>query len=130
MLDGGDAVIFDADDPLLIPSRLGGAPAASCPGSVGGVAFDGNRFFVTESCDGTLTEFLVDLTGDPPAPVAVERFKFIDQLDITAPIRADTLTEPRSPGAVAVRPGAFASGPDVVFLVGQQEGLVCGIELP
>jgi hypothetical protein len=128
--DGDDAVIFDADDPLAIPPRLGGAPAASCPGSVGGVAFDGNRFFATESCDGTLSEFLVDLTGDPPAPLAPERFKFIDQLELTAPIRADTLTEPRSPGAVAVRPGVFESGPDVVFLVGQPEGLVCGIELP
>ena len=129
-LDGDDAVIFDADDPLAIPPRLDGAPAASCPGSVGGVAFDGNRFFVTEACDGTLSEFLVDLTGDPPAPLAPERFKFIDQFEITAPIRVDTLGESRSPGALAVRPGVFESGPDVVFLVGQPEGLVCGIELP
>jgi hypothetical protein len=129
-LDGDDAVIFDADDPLAIPPRLDGAPAASCPGSVGGVAFDGNRFFVTEACDGTLSEFLVDLTGDPPAPLAPERFKFIDQLDITYPIRVDTLSELRSPGALAVRPGVFESGPDVIYLVGQPEGLVCGIELP
>ena len=71
---------------------------------------------------------LVDLTGDPPVPVPAERFKFIEQFDIAAPIRADTLTESRSPGALAVRPGPISSGPDVVFLIGQQEGLVCGIE--
>ena len=127
-LDGDDAVIFDADEPLPIPPRANGAPAASCPGTVGGVAWGGNQLFATESCDGTLAEFLVDLTGDPPVPVPAERFKFIDQFDIAAPIRADTLTESRSPGALAVRPGPISSGPDVVFLIGQQEGLVCGIE--
>jgi hypothetical protein len=128
-LDGDDAVIFDADEPLPIPPRSDGAPVASCPGSVGGVAFDGNGLFATESCDGTLTEFLVDLTGDPPVPVPQERFKFIDQFDITAPIRVDTLAESRSPGALAVRPRPVASGPDVVFLIGLQEGQVCGLSL-
>lgn len=128
-LDGDDAVIFDADEPLVIPKRPGGAPAASCPGSVGGVSWGGSRLFATESCDGTLVEFLVDLTSDPPVPVPAERFKFIERFDIAAPIRSDTLADSRSPGAVAVRPGVFDSGPDVVFLIGQQEGLVCGIDL-
>ena len=128
-LDGDDAVIFDADDPLRIPPRPDGAPAASCPGSTPGVAFGGNRLFATESCDGRLAGFLLDLSGDPPAPLPADRFKLVELVDVAAPIRVDTLTEPRSPGALAVRPGAFTSGPDVVLLIGQQEGLVCGIEL-
>jgi hypothetical protein len=128
-VDGDDAVIFDADEALPVPPRANGAPAASCPGATEGVAFGGARLFATESCDGTLAEYLVDLSGDPPAPVPRDRFKFIELRNIAAPIRSDTLTEPRSPGAVAVRPGAMGDGPDVVLLIGQQEGLVCGIKI-
>jgi hypothetical protein len=127
--DGPDAVIFDADSPLEIPARPDGAPAVSCPGSTAGVAFGGNRLVATEACDGTLAEFLVDLTNDPPVPVPADRFRLIGLVEVAAPIRVDTLTEPRSPGAVALRPAPDGSGPDVVLLIGQQEGLLCGIEI-
>jgi hypothetical protein len=128
-LDGDDAVIFDADDPLPIPHRPDGAPVASCPGSTADVAWGGNRLFATESCDGTLAEFLVDQTGDPPAPLPADRFKFIELRNVAAPIRVDTLTEPRALGALEVLPGALPGGPDIALLIGLQEGLVCGIEI-
>lgn len=128
---GPDAVIFDAAAPFDIPARAGGAPAASCPGRTEGVAFDGSRLYATENCDGTLAVVDVDVTGNPPAPLAPGRFQLLQVVNITAPTRPDTLDQVRSPGDVAARPAVSATDPNVFFLVGisGQEGLLCAIRV-
>jgi len=127
--DGPDAVVFDADAPLAIPHRSGGAPLASCPGFTAGVDFAPSRILATDWCDGTLAVIDVDFSGDPPVPFPSSRFGVTELLEIAAPIRADTLTQARAPGAVRARPGNPGSGPDVMFLIGLQEGLLCGIDV-
>lgn len=135
VLDGGsgiDAVIFDADAPFRIPARPDGAPAASCPGFTAGVAWshDGTRLYVGDYCDGTAGVVRVDLAGAPAVPVPSARFAFDALLALVAPLRSDTLGEPRKLGALEVRPGVPSvdfTGPDVFFAVGEP-GLLCGID--
>jgi hypothetical protein len=108
---------------------LDGAPEASCPGFTVDVDFEESRLYITEACDGTLVLVDVDLTGSPPVPVPEDRFTVIDLLPIAAPVRANTIGEPRQPGSVAVRPGNHSDLPNVFFLMGEPEGLLCGIEV-
>ncbi len=128
------AVIFDAERPFRIPSIAGGAPSDVCPGFTAGVAFNhaGDLAFVSEFCDGSLTGVGVDLSGDPTSAELPDRFTLVDVQAIVAPIRTDTLGLARAPGAVRVRPGEpgvdFA-GPDVFVLVGEPEGMLCGIRI-
>jgi len=128
------AVIFDADRPFRIPPLAGGAPPDVCPGFTAGVAFNhaGDRAFVSEFCDGSLAAVGVDLSGDPTSGDLPDRFTLVDVQGIVAPIRTDTLGLARAPGAVRVRPGQpgvdFA-GPDVFVLVGEPEGMLCGIRV-
>jgi hypothetical protein len=126
---GPDAVIFDADDPLVVPPLPNGAPPSMCPGFTAGVSFDRKRLFATESCDGALAIVDVDLLGDPPVPVAQARFDLLEVLDIAAPVRADTLADARLPGEVRARELAQLGEPNVFFLLGQPEGLLCGIRV-
>jgi hypothetical protein len=127
--DGDDAVVFDAADPLAIPARPNGAPAASCPGFTAGVDFAASRIFATEWCDGTLALVDVDFAGMPPAPFPTDRIGVAEVLEIAAPLRANTAGEARTPGAVAAYGGPGADGPDVIFLIGQPEGALCGIDI-
>ena len=126
-----DAVIFDADAPLRIPALPGGAPPASCPGFVVGAAFGdfGDRIFATEFCDGTLATVDVDLSDDPPVPVPASRFVVAEVEPLVAPLRPDSLGEPRAPGAIATRPGIGTGGPEIFFFVGQPEGSFCAIPM-
>jgi hypothetical protein len=124
----GGAAIFSAGDAFALPARVDGAPASACPGFVADVAFDGSRIYATESCDGTIAVVDVDLSGSPPFPLPQDRFVGVDLLNVAAPIRADTLGEPHQPGMIAVRPGAAGAGPEILFLMGEPEGLLCGID--
>jgi hypothetical protein len=134
LLDGSsgiDAVIFDADAPFQIPARPGGAPSESCPGFTAGVAWShaGDRLYVGDYCDGSAGVLRVDLSGAPPAPVPRSRFAFEELLALVAPLRSDTLGQPRKLGALEMRPGVPGvdfSGPDLFFAVGEP-GLLCGI---
>jgi hypothetical protein len=126
--DGSDAVIFDIDSPFPIPARLNGAPAYSCPGSTVGAAFEGNRLFVTEDCDGTLAVIDIQFSGSPPVPLPTNRFTLTDLIPVVAPIKASTLVDPRRLSSVAVRPGNHPGLPNVFYTVGEP-GMLCGIEI-
>lgn len=134
VLERDEAVLFDAAEPFVLPARRNGAPPESCPGQTAGVAFNdaGDRIFATDFCDGTLTVVGTDLVGDFSTVELRQRFLVLDTLDVVAPIRPDTLGQPRAPGAVAVRPGVPGvdfTGPDVFVLVGQEEGSLCGLRV-
>ena len=134
MIELTDAVIFDADRPFRIPSIAGGAPVDVCPGFTGGVAFNdaGDRIFASDFCDGSLAEIAVDRSGDPTTAELADRFTLVDLQPVAAPIRPETLGLARAPGAVKVRPGVPGvdyAGPDVFVLVGEPEGMLCGIRI-
>lgn len=132
---GVDARIFDAAHPLRLPARPGGAPAVTCPGFAVGAAFNasGGKLFATEFCDGTLTTIGVDLAGDPPVPVPRgDHFAVAGQTNLVASVGASGLGKPRALGSIAVRPGVPGfdyRGPDVFFLVGEPEGLLCALRI-
>lgn len=133
-IGGVDARIFDAARPLRLPARAGGAATQTCPGFTVGVAFSatGAKLFATEFCDGTLTTVGVDLTGDPPVPVRDAHFAVAGQNDLVASVGASGLGKPRALGSIAVRPGIPGidyRGPDVFFLVGEPEGLLCALRI-
>ncbi|MCI0636640.1 MAG: hypothetical protein L0206_22375, partial [Actinobacteria bacterium] len=133
LLEG--AVIFDAEQPLELPGIPDGAPPETCPGYVVGVEFssDGRRAYATDFCDGTLAVIAVHLAGEPPVPVPAERFEVEEVLELVAPVGPASLGFPRAPGALRVRPGRSQidfEGPEVAFLVGLPEGLLCGVTVP
>jgi hypothetical protein len=128
------AVIFDGLNPLVLPARPGGAPAASCPGRITGVAFDdiGDTAYALDACDGTIAALDVDLSGDPSLAQLRTRIRVRSSSPATAPLRVDTLGQVRSPSALAVRPGRPGldyAGPDVFFLIGDPEGYLCGVRI-
>lgn len=126
-------VVFDAGSPLVVPKRKGGAPAVSCPGNTSGVAWNdaGDRLFVTDRCDGTLSQF--DFARPAPAqPVQQGSFGFRERKAVVAALRADTLGTVRDLGFLRVRPGRPGvdfDGPDVFFTVNQPLGAVCAIRI-
>ena len=128
------AVVFDGRNPLALPALPGGAPVASCPGQITGVAFDdaGTHAYALESCDGTVIGIEVDLAGDPSLAELRSRFRVSSVSPATFPVRADTLGQPQLPSALAIRPGRPGidyAGPDVFFLIDQPEGLLCGVRI-
>ncbi|MCI0633029.1 MAG: hypothetical protein L0206_03815, partial [Actinobacteria bacterium] len=127
-----DAVIFDAQHPLELPGIAQGAPPETCPGYVVGVEFssDGERAYAVDFCDGTLSVIATDLDGDPPVPVPAARFQVSGVVELVASVGPDSLGFPRAPGALRVRPGIDFEGPEVAFLVGLPEGLLCGVTVP
>jgi hypothetical protein len=127
-VDLADAVIFGADDGFPIPARVGGAPPASCPGFVSDAAFDGRTLYATEACDGTIAVIDVDLGDDPPVPVPADRFTAVELVPFASPVSASTFGERRQPGAIAVRPGPTGPGPEIVFLIGEPDGELCGMD--
>jgi hypothetical protein len=128
-----DARIFDAASPLAVPALPNGAPPASCDGFVVAAAFDhaGEHLFATEFCDGTMAVVDVDLSGAPPIPVPAARFDVARVTPVAAPVGPQGLGEPRAPGPMATRPGEPGvdfTGPDLFFLVGDPEGLLCAVD--
>jgi hypothetical protein len=129
-----DAVIFDAYAPLRIPAAANGPVPETCPGNTAGFAFNdaGDRIYVSEGCDGTLTRVGVALPVDRGDPVPPSSFFLIDSEAITAPLTPDTLGELRGPGELRVRPGVPGvdfDGPEVFFLASQPDSSVCGIHV-
>ncbi len=134
VLGRDEAVIFDAQLPFRIPGLSRGAPPESCPGETLGVAFDhrGERVYAGDFCDGTLASIAFDGSGQPDTAELRARFLLLELQPLVAPLRADTLGQPRGLGRIAVRPGVPGvdfQGPEVFFLVGQEEGLLCGISV-
>jgi hypothetical protein len=127
-----DAAIFDASTPFEIPGIPGGAPPDTCPGFVVGAEFaaDGRRLYATDFCDGTLTVVSARLPGSRTSPIGPDRFAVEDQLELVAPIGPDSLGLPQALGALRVRPEPEPRGPEVAFLVGHPEALLCGITVP
>jgi hypothetical protein len=130
----GNAVVFDGLNPLLVPALPGGAPASTCPGQVSGVGFQqrGRAAYVLESCDGTVTAFDVDLSGDPTLAELRTRVVYSSTSPATAPLRADTVDQLRRPTSLKVRPGRPGidyQGPDVFFLITDPESLLCGVRI-
>ncbi|MDH3519243.1 MAG: hypothetical protein OEM49_02205 [Myxococcales bacterium] len=129
-----DAVIFDAYAPLRLPARSGGPAPATCPGFTSGVAFNaaGDRVYVSERCDGTLTTVGVLLPADRADSVSPSSFFLVGSEPVTAPLTQETLGELRDPGALRVRPGIPGvdyHGPDLFFLASQPKASLCGIRV-
>jgi hypothetical protein len=96
-LSGPDAVIFDAEDPLVLKGISAGAPVETCPGFVVGVDFgDEGRAFATDFCDGTLETIDVDWSPTLPVPVPPERFSVAEPLELVAPLDVASLGFPRA----------------------------------
>jgi hypothetical protein len=127
-----DAAIFDADAPFELPAIPDGAPPDTCPGFVVGAEFaaDGRRVYATDFCDGTLTVVAARLPGSRGTPIAPDRFAVEDTLELVAPIGPDSLGLPQALGALRVRPELEPDGPELAFLVGYPEALLCGVTVP
>ena len=130
------AVIFDRTPgrSFELPHLRGGAPVATCPGSVLGLDFshDGRSAYAIDACDGSLATLDVDLSGDPALPVSGTRFSLREIVALTAPVREDTVGLSRQPVELKVRPGEPGvdfSGPDVFFLISEPEGQLCGLHV-
>lgn len=132
---GPDARIFYAGSAFTIPARADGPPAGACDGYVVSADWNvaGSRVYATEYCDGTLVSVAADLSGNPTlAELRSTRFQLQSVVDAFAPVSAASVGKPRAPGSLRVRdgtPGVSYSGPDVFVLVGNPEGLLCGIRV-
>jgi hypothetical protein len=132
---GPDARLFYAGFPFTIPARPDGAPAGACDGYVVSADWNvaGSRVYATEFCDGTLASVSADLAGSPTlAELRSARFHFQSLDAVFAPVSASSVGKARAPGSLRVRdgiPGLSYSGPDVFVLVGNPEGLLCGIRV-
>ncbi|MFT5694206.1 MAG: hypothetical protein ACI9QQ_000179 [Myxococcota bacterium] len=143
-LDGSDPVfpdarIFEADTPFEIPDREGGPHPISCNGQTyAAINQAGEKAYVIEQCDGTLNE--IDLLpavepcvgGEPEGiccdeiPLRQSCFSLGRIRNVTAPFNEPI--EMHGASQITVRPGEPQidyTGPDVFFLVGLPDGLVC-----
>lgn len=138
LLDGStpgfpDARIFDADNPLVLPSRVDGPPLSQCP-TITNVAIDhsGALAFATDWCDGTLAVVELDLDEPFELPLQPERFRVQRSIDVLAPKVAEHLGDATSPSMIRVRPGRPGidfTGPDVFFIANEPDGQFCGLEI-
>jgi len=127
-----DAVIFDAYAPFRIPALADGPLPETCAGTTAGFAFNnaGDRIYVSETCDGTITQVGVVLPPDRDDPVPPANFFLIGSEAVTAPLTPDTLGQLRGPGSIRVRPGTPGtdfSGPDVFFLASEPDSPLCAV---
>jgi len=132
--DLAGAAIFDAVAPLTFAALPGGPPLTSCAPLVGGIAWNdaGDRLFVSERCDGSLSEFAFALIEDAAGRVDPQSFRWIASEPLIAPLRADTLGDQRDPGRLRIRsgrPGVDYAGPDALFLSSQPDGQACALRL-
>ncbi len=136
VLDGstlgfGDARVFTADRPLALPRRTDGRASTDCEGLTDvGVNASGTTLFASDFCDGTLTRIALDLTGNPPVPWPRDRFQTVAQTNAFAP--NDAVGEVRAPSRIEARPGIPGvdyTTPDVLVVVGQPDGQLCGVRI-
>ena len=112
----------------------GSPPKDTCPGRVDSVAFNdaGDRAFALEVCDGSLITLDVAFDAGAGVPLSGASLSVGASLALVAPLSVDTLGQTRQPSELRVRPGIPGvdfEGPDVFFLVGEPEGLLCGIRI-
>jgi hypothetical protein len=129
-----EAAVFDAFAPLAVPALAGGPAAGACAPLTGGIAWNhaGDRLYVSERCDGSLTEFEVSLFEGPDGRIAPSSFTWRETRSLVSPLRADTLGDVRDPGVLRVRPGRPGvdfTGPDLLFLTSQPDGQACALRL-
>ncbi|MGH0031422.1 MAG: hypothetical protein ACQGVC_16625 [Myxococcota bacterium] len=117
---------------LAVPALAGGPSPAVCPGATSGVAFNdaGDRLYVSERCDGSLTEYEVTLpaVGD----VDAGDFALLSSTTLQASLDPDNFGLQRDPSVLRVRagePGVDYRGPDVFFLSGQPTSQACALRL-
>jgi hypothetical protein len=136
VLDGlslgfGDARIFTADHPLVLPARADRRASSSCEGFTHVTTnFAGTEVYATDFCDGTLTRVRQDLAGNAPIPYPADRFQIAWQSSPFAP--NDAIGELRAPSLVAARhgiPGIDFTTPDVLTLVGLPEAQLCSLRV-
>jgi len=125
-----EAVVYDAADPLEVPRLEGGPSLERCAPLIGGIAWNaaGDRLFVSERCDGSLSTFGFAAVEAPSGGIDPASFRWLGTSALVAPLRPDTLGEQRDPGRLRVRPGRPGvdySGPDLLFLTAQPDGQVC-----
>ncbi|MGB0620020.1 MAG: hypothetical protein ACPGVZ_11185 [Myxococcota bacterium] len=124
-----DARVFTADFPLELPQRSDGRRSTDCEGLTDvGLNASGTTLFASDFCDGTLTQFSLDLSGSPPAPWPRDRFVAVEQTNPFAP--NDAVGEVRAPSLIEARPGRPGidyTTADVLVVVGQPDGQLCGI---
>lgn len=143
-LDGSDPVfpdarIFHANAPFEIQDREDGPHPILCEGwTQAAINAAGDRAFVTERCDGTLSELRLldpaercaDLgTTDrccDRVPLPASCFEAGVVREITAPTTEGTRMH--DPSQVRIRPGEPGidySGPDLLYIVNSPEGRLC-----
>jgi hypothetical protein len=149
LLDGSDSEfpdvrIFHADSAFEIPDRPEGPWDFTCRGWTY-VDFNeaGERAFVLERCDGTLTtiDILEPFESCDPAepnpeiccdrlPLPGSCFEVDETVNVTAPFTEEVL--PHGPSQIRVRrgePGVDYSGPDVFYLVDLPDGQLCSVRI-
>lgn len=128
------SVMFDGESPFRLPRVEGSPPEETCPGRVDSVTFNdaGDRAFALEVCDGSLISVDIDVDASASVPLPDRTLAPRQAVSLVAPLDTDTLGLTRQPSALQVRegvPGADFDGPDVFFLVGEPEALLCGIRI-
>jgi hypothetical protein len=136
MLDGSslgfpDARVFTADHPLTLPRRTDGRASTACEGLTDvSTEANGVNVIASDFCDGTLTRIAQDLSGNAPVPWPRERFQVLSQSNAFAP--NDAVGEARAPSRVVARPGRPGidhTTADVLVVLGQPEGQLCGVRV-
>jgi hypothetical protein len=118
---------------LAVPALADGPPAALCPGSASGVAFNhaGDRLYVSERCDGSLTTFSVALPA-APQPIGSGDFGLASSEALLSSLAPENFGDQRDPSVLRVRPGVPGidfDGPDLFFLSGQPSAQVCALRV-
>ncbi len=130
-IGGLDARIFTGDAPFVLPPRSDGRASAGCEGLTDvTINTAGSEVFASDFCDGTVTRVGLALGGSAAVPYPADRFAMIAQENAFAP--NDVVGALRSPLMLVARPGIpgidFTS-PDVLALLGQPDGQLCGIRI-
>ncbi|MFO0689724.1 MAG: hypothetical protein U0900_13535 [Myxococcota bacterium] len=128
---GLDARIFTADRPFVLPPRSDGRASTFCEGLTDvTVNASGSEVYASDFCDGTLTRIALDLDGATASPYPPSSFRVLAQQDAFAP--NDVVGELRAPLLLLARPGIPGidyTSPDVVALLGQPDGQICGVRV-
>ncbi|MDP6978589.1 MAG: hypothetical protein QF570_08295 [Myxococcota bacterium] len=148
VLDGSDPVfpdarIFHADAPFEVPDREDGPHPLLCEGwTQAAINAAGDRAYVTDRCDGTLTEMRLleptescaaagstdDCCDRIPLPASCFETGLVREItDIST-----ASVEKHDPSQIRVRPGEPGidyAGPDVFFIVNSPEGRLCNLRV-
>lgn len=130
-IGGLDARIFTADRPFVLPPRSDGRASTFCEGLTDvTINAAGSELYASDFCDGTITRIGLDLASQSPVPYPATQFHVVAQQDAFAP--NDVVGELRSPVLILARPGVPGldyTSPDVLALVGQPDGQLCGVRI-